>query len=166
MYRKIGGTEIHKIIPYDVWKCKVAFPCLLFLLKKIWWQYATLFAFIFIQRTIDTSVHNSFLTIRWGPSPYLHSCRLSGGTSMGCQAERSELGPALQQASALLTEPRCTRLFTIWKLINLKPFSCFWQWSSAPLEFCKSPSHHRISSNLEVAKAPFSIGSEFKLFLW
>jgi hypothetical protein len=35
--------------------------------------------FIFIQQIhSDTFIHHSFINIRWGPSPYLHSCRLSG----------------------------------------------------------------------------------------
>ncbi len=33
---------------------------------KVWWPYATLFAFIYLY-TIDTFIHHSFITIRWGP---------------------------------------------------------------------------------------------------
>ncbi len=44
---------------------------------KVWWSYATLFVFIYLY-TIDTFIHHSFINIRWGLSPYLHSCRLSG----------------------------------------------------------------------------------------
>ncbi len=58
---------------------------------KVWWPYATLFAFLFFviqySRYIHTIIHPSFINIRWGPSPYLHSCRLSGRNLHGCRAE-------------------------------------------------------------------------------
>jgi hypothetical protein len=72
--------------------------------RKVWWQHATLLVFINLY-TLDTFTHHSFINIHWGPSPYLHSCRLSGWNLHGVASRpRFELGPALQQASALPTE--------------------------------------------------------------
>ncbi len=56
----------------------------LFLFKKVWWPYATLFAFIFLF-TINTYIHHSFINIRWGPSLYLTAVGSVGGTSVGCR---------------------------------------------------------------------------------
>jgi hypothetical protein len=75
---------------------------------KVWWPNATLFAFIFLY-TVDTFIHHSFihkhllrpisissqLSAQWAEPPW------------GAEP-RFELGPALQQASALPTEPHCT----------------------------------------------------------
>jgi len=73
---------------------------------KVWWPYATLFVFIFIYTIDYLYIQTSFIhNMRWGPSPYLHSCRLSGAEPPWGAELRFELGPALQQASALPTEP-------------------------------------------------------------
>ncbi len=50
------------------------------------------------SKDIQTIIHPSFINIRWGPSPFLHGCRLSGRNLRGAEP-RFELGPALQQAS-------------------------------------------------------------------
>ncbi len=44
----------------------------------VWWSYATLFVCLFFFFTIHTFIHSFIHNIRSGPSPYLHSCRLSG----------------------------------------------------------------------------------------
>jgi hypothetical protein len=66
------------------------------ILKKVWWQDATLFvyfSYFFITYTLSPSLHR--LKAQWEDPP--------------CGAEpRIELGPALQQADALPNEPRCT----------------------------------------------------------
>ncbi len=49
-----------------------------------------LFLHLFFFYTIAPFIHHSFINICWCPSPYLHSCRLSGRTS----EQRFELGPA------------------------------------------------------------------------
>jgi hypothetical protein len=61
---------------------------------KVGWPNATLFAFIFLY-TVDTFIHHSFI----------HSSQLSAQCAeppRGAEL-RFELGPALQQASALPT---------------------------------------------------------------
>ncbi len=70
-----------------------------------------LFLYLFVfryNRYIFTSfIHHSFINIRWGPSI---SSQLSAQwvePPWGAEP-RFELGPALQQASALPTEPHCT----------------------------------------------------------
>jgi hypothetical protein len=69
-----------------------------------------LFLHLFFLYTVDTFIHNSFI--------HKHSLRpISISSQLSAQwaeppwgAEpRFELGPALQQASALPTEPHCTR---------------------------------------------------------
>jgi hypothetical protein len=58
--------------------------------------------FFFIQ------LIHSLINICWGPSPYLHSCRLSeGGTSMGCRAE-IRTRACLTASQRAPTEPHCT----------------------------------------------------------
>jgi hypothetical protein len=81
--------------------------------SKGWWQDATLFVyfsyfltFIYSFNHIQT-VHLS-IAIRRGLSPFLH-CLSAQWETLHCGAEpRIELGPALQQADALPTEPRRT----------------------------------------------------------
>jgi hypothetical protein len=89
---------------------------------KVWWPYATLFAFIFlytIQYIHSCIIHSSFI--------HKHSLRpISIFSQLSAQwaeppwgAEpRFELGPALQKASALPTEPRCTLFLPIYELCN------------------------------------------------
>ncbi len=90
----------------------VTLSVLIFFFLKVWWQDATLFVLFFKFYNIHTFIQShSFNTIY--PSPFaeasLHfliACMLSGETPP-CGAEpRIELGPALQQADALPTEPR------------------------------------------------------------
>ncbi len=61
------------------------------------------FAFIFLYTldTFNTFRHHSFINIRWGPSPYLHSCRL------GCRAAI--------RTRACLTASQCA---TIWASLH------------------------------------------------
>jgi hypothetical protein len=69
-----------------------------------------LFLYIFYSSvSIHTFIQSFTHNIRWGPSPYLHSCRLSGAEPPWGAEPRFELGPALQQASALPTELRCNQ---------------------------------------------------------
>ncbi len=70
--------------------------------------------FIYLY-TIDTFIHHSFVNIRWGPSSYLHSCRLSGWNLHGVPSWDSNSGlpyskPARYQLShtAPSAEPHCT----------------------------------------------------------
>ncbi len=43
------------------------------------WENVERFCIYFsLYNTVDTFIHHSFINIRWGPSPCLHSCRLSG----------------------------------------------------------------------------------------
>jgi hypothetical protein len=75
---------------------------------KVWWPNATLFAFIFLY-TVDTFIHHSFIH-KHSLRPISISSQLSAQWAelpMGAEP-RFELGPALQQASALPTEPHCT----------------------------------------------------------
>ncbi len=51
-----------------------------------------LFFFILYSRYIHTIIHPSFINIRWGPSPYLHSCRLSGRNLHGVPSRDSNSG--------------------------------------------------------------------------
>jgi hypothetical protein len=76
---------------------------------KVWWQDATLFClfFIFLYHTYIHTIHLS-VAIRWGLSPSPHRLKAQW-EDPPCGAEpRIELGPALQQADALPTEPRRT----------------------------------------------------------
>jgi hypothetical protein len=81
-------------------------PCIFFFFQKVWWPYATLFSFIFLYtiQYIHSYNHTSFI--------HKHSLRpISISSQLSAQwaeppwgAEpRFELGPALQQASALPT---------------------------------------------------------------
>ncbi len=86
-----------------------------YIFLKVWWQDATLFVYFSYFITFIHSfnhIHTIHLSIafRWGLSPFLH--RLSAQWERPpCGAEpRIELGPALQQADALPTEPRRTIL--------------------------------------------------------
>ncbi len=51
-----------------------------------------LYLHLFIFYTIDTFIHHSFVNIRWGPSPYLHSCRLSVWNLNGVPSRDSNSG--------------------------------------------------------------------------
>ncbi len=81
-----------------------------FLFLKVWWQDVTLFCFFFIFYNMHTFIqshsYNTFIhrhSLR--PLSILIACLLSGETPP-CGAEPwIELGPALQQADALPTEP-------------------------------------------------------------
>jgi hypothetical protein len=64
----------------------------------------TLFLFIF---TLLEQTHNILLTTRRVPSGCPHGFRSVEGLLWGAEL-RLELGPALQQADALLSEPRRT----------------------------------------------------------
>jgi hypothetical protein len=71
-----------------------------------------LFIFHFFFYNIHTFISHSYNTfivaIRWGLSPSLHRLKAQW-EDPPCGAEpRIELGPALQQADALPTEPRRT----------------------------------------------------------
>jgi hypothetical protein len=74
---------------------------------KVWWPYTSLFAFIFLlyNRYIHTYIHSkSFI------EAHLHVFTAVGSVvepSLGAEP-RFELVPALQQASELPIEPRCT----------------------------------------------------------
>jgi hypothetical protein len=77
---------------------------------KFWWPKATLFAFIFLY-AVDTIIHHSFIH-KHSLRPIFISSRLStqwAEPPWGAEP-RFKLGPALQQASALPTEPHCTLL--------------------------------------------------------
>ncbi len=71
--------------------------------------------FLFIFHIFITYIHSFHIhtihlsiAIRWGLSPYLH-CLKAQWEDPPCGAEpRIELGPALQQADVLPTEPRRT----------------------------------------------------------
>jgi hypothetical protein len=54
--------------------------------------FLNLFFFIQYRRYIHTIIHSSFINIRWGPSPYLHSCRLSGRNLHGVPSRDSNPG--------------------------------------------------------------------------
>ncbi len=75
-----------------------------FLFLKVWWPYATLlYIFIFLLQYIH-SYNHSLNNIRWGPSPFLHSCWLSGRNLPGVPSRDSNSGlpyskPALYQLS-------------------------------------------------------------------
>ncbi len=60
-----------------------------FFFLKVWWPYANLFAFIFLL--YNRYIH-SFTNIRWGQSPYLHSCRLSAQNHHGEPSRDSNSG--------------------------------------------------------------------------
>ncbi len=161
MYHKRGWTENHKIIPYDAWKDKVA--CNVYFFKGL---VDVCLSFCIYFYTIDTLIHHYFLNIRWGPFPYLHSCRLSGETSTGCRDEfrtRACLTASQRATNRATLHPS---IFTIWKSVKfINPFLFLTLILCAPWVLpCKSPSHHKIASNKEASKAPFSIGREFKLF--
>ena len=79
----------------------------------VWWPYATLLAFIFLfyihQHSLRPISISSQLSAQWVEPPW------------GAEP-RFELGPALQQASALPTEPHCTlHVF----LVERTPFFLF-----------------------------------------
>jgi hypothetical protein len=99
---------------------------------KVWWPHAALFVYFYFSVTIRTCIQSFSHNIRWGPSPYLHSCRLSGRNLPGVPSRDSNSGlpyskPALYQLSCAapywaalhpielrctLTELRCTLLPT------------------------------------------------------
>ncbi len=59
---------------------------------KVWWPYATLFVYFYYSVTIHTFIQSFTHNIRWGPSPYLHSCRLSGRNLPGVPSRDSNSG--------------------------------------------------------------------------
>ncbi len=77
---------------------------------KVWWHDATLFVYFSYLSNIHSfnhihTIHIS-VAIRWGLSPYLHRLKAKW-EKPPCGAEpRIELGPAVQQADVLPTEPR------------------------------------------------------------
>jgi hypothetical protein len=78
---------------------------------------------LYIRYIYTSFIHNSFINIRWGPSPYLHSCRLSmGGTSMGCRAEIRARACLTASQRAIPTEPHCT-IFGLSRLLIILKFS-------------------------------------------
>jgi hypothetical protein len=82
-----------------------------FHISKVWWQDATLFCLFFIFYNIHTFIQShSYITFIHRHSLRLLSISSSLSAQWGtppCAAEpRIELGPALQQADALPTEPR------------------------------------------------------------
>ncbi len=79
---------------------------------KVWRQLPLIFIyFVFISTHMHSHIHTiwSSVFIRRGLSPFSSFLLRSGGKKPPRVAEpRFELEPALQQASALPTEPRCT----------------------------------------------------------
>ncbi len=77
---------------------------------RVWWQDATLFLFIFhIFYNIHTFIQSHLsVAIRRGLSPSPHRFSALWGKPPCGAGPRIELGPALQQADALPTEPRRT----------------------------------------------------------
>ncbi len=81
-----------------------------FFFLKVWWPYATLFFVFICLYTLDTFTHHSFIIHKLSLRPISISSQLSAQwvePPWGAEP-RFELGPALQQASALPTEPHCT----------------------------------------------------------
>ncbi len=79
---------------------------------KVWWLLPFLFIFYFSVSYIYNHIHavhsfSTFISIFRGLSPFLHCLFLRGKNLFG---PTCELGPALQQASTLPTELRCTLL--------------------------------------------------------
>ncbi len=83
------------------------------------------YVFVFRNIPVRLFTHN----IRWGPSPYLHSCRLSGRNLPGLPSRDSNSGlpyskPAHNQLSCAApswaalhpTELRCTDFYVSWHL--------------------------------------------------
>jgi hypothetical protein len=83
-------------------------PCrFLGIFKKVWWPYVTIFVYFFLFQNIHSYNHLSQHSLR----PFSFS-KLSGRIFRGEPnvAPRFELGPALQQISALPSELRCIPL--------------------------------------------------------
>ena len=81
-----------------------------FFYLKVWRQDATLF--VLFSYFITYIQSHSSVAIRWGLSPFPHRLNAQWETPP-CGAELGiELGPALQQADALPTEPRRTIFLT------------------------------------------------------
>ncbi len=74
------------------------------LMSKIWWHAATLFIYFYINRA---DIQYFYILLGENHSCYLHCFRSVEGLLWGAEP-RFELGPAVQQADALLSEPRRT----------------------------------------------------------
>ncbi len=74
-------------------------------------SFLHLFFSLQYSRYIHTIIHPSFINIRWGPSPYLHSCPLSGWNLPGVPSRDSNSGlpyskPARYQLSHAAPQKR------------------------------------------------------------
>jgi hypothetical protein len=84
------------------------------LLYKVWWRlphffiYFCLFQYMHSESYSYNDTIQSPISIRRGLSPFPHCTCAQWGKPPWDAEQRFELGPALQQASALATEPRCT----------------------------------------------------------
>ncbi len=76
-------------------------------LLKVWWPYATLFVHLVFFLQYIHSYNCLFITFTEGHLHIFTAAGSMGGTSMVAEP-RIELRPALQQASALPSELRCT----------------------------------------------------------
>jgi hypothetical protein len=70
-----------------------------------------------LYNTVDTFIHHSFINIRISMSSQLSAQWAE--PPWGAEP-RFELGPALQQASALPTKPRCTLVFLHLYILDMR----------------------------------------------
>ncbi len=102
------------------------FFCCIFIaisqIKQVWWHAATLFIyFTLIEHTYNLYIYNSSSAVSCFP----HSFRSVEGLLWGAEP-RFELGPALQQADVLLSEP-CRTLTEPCR--TLKQLEYMWDYS-------------------------------------
>ncbi len=107
------------------------------------------YVFVFRNIPVRLFTHN----IRWGPSPYLYSCRLSGRNLPGLPSRDSNSGlpyskPAHYQLSCAApswaalhpTELRCTDFYVSWHLrfvtFTFRDIYVFWRFRFVYYTFC------------------------------
>jgi hypothetical protein len=71
----------------------------------VWWPYATLFVHFYFSVTIQIFIQSFTHNIRGGPSPYLHSCRLSGRNLLGVPSRDSNSGQLVKHSLSLFPSP-------------------------------------------------------------